>query len=156
LILLLRLGLPVTAFFVAFNPIWGFSWYFNTESWATGIYQKLTELRVDNWRANMFDAVTRAYGGGDEHFRINPQGVAGNGDFSFLGKFTMAIVGHPRFAAATIFRRLQKARTSPNPRKNSLRSVACWRPTTSAWPWPAIRTTLSITGKTSPATAPRA
>ncbi|MGA7597547.1 MAG: DUF308 domain-containing protein, partial [Pseudolabrys sp.] len=89
LILLLRLGLPVTAFFVAFNPIWGFSWYFNTESWATGIYQKLTELRVDNWRSNMFDAVTRAYGGGDEHFRISPQGVAGNGDFSFL------VIGDP-------------------------------------------------------------
>jgi hypothetical protein len=32
----------------------------------------------------MIDAVTRAYGGGDELFRINPQGVAGNGDFSFL------------------------------------------------------------------------
>jgi uncharacterized membrane protein HdeD (DUF308 family) len=84
LILLLRLGLPVTAFFVAFNPIWGFSWYFNTESWATGIYQKLTELRVDTWRADMIDAVTRAYGGGDELFRIDPQGVAGNSDFSFL------------------------------------------------------------------------
>ena len=40
LLLLLRLGLPVTAFFVAFNPIWGFSWYFNTDSWATGIYQE--------------------------------------------------------------------------------------------------------------------
>ena len=47
---LLRLGMPVTAFFVAFNPIWGFTWYFNTESWATGIYQRLTELRVDPWR----------------------------------------------------------------------------------------------------------
>jgi hypothetical protein len=34
--LLLHLGLPVTAFFVAFNPIWGFSWYFNTESRSTG------------------------------------------------------------------------------------------------------------------------
>ena len=45
--LLARLGLPVTAFFVAINPIWGFSWYFNTESWASGVYQKLTELRVD-------------------------------------------------------------------------------------------------------------
>jgi hypothetical protein len=72
LILLLRLGLPLTAFFVAFNPIWGFSWYFNTESWATGIYQKLTELRVDPWRANMIDAVARTYGGGDELFRIEP------------------------------------------------------------------------------------
>ena len=30
IILILRLGLPVTAFFVAFNPVWGFSWYFNT------------------------------------------------------------------------------------------------------------------------------
>ena len=87
--LLLRLGLPVTAFFVAFNPIWGFSWYFNTESWATGIYQKLTELRVDPWRANMIDAVARAYGGGDELFRIDPQGTAGNGDFSFL------VIGDP-------------------------------------------------------------
>ena len=89
LMLLLRLGLPVTAFFVAFNPIWGFSWYFNTESWATGIYQKLTELRVDPWRANMIDAVARAYGGGDELFRIDPQGTAGNGDFSFL------VIGDP-------------------------------------------------------------
>jgi hypothetical protein len=33
--------------------------------------------------------VARAYGGGDEHFRINPQGVAGNGDFSFL------VIGYP-------------------------------------------------------------
>jgi hypothetical protein len=87
--LLLRLGLPITAFFVAFNPIWGFSWYFNTESWATGIYQKLTELRVDTWRATMIDAVTRTYGGGDELFRIEPAGVSGNGDFSFL------VIGDP-------------------------------------------------------------
>jgi hypothetical protein len=29
---------------VALNPIWGFTWYFNTESWATGVYQKMTEL----------------------------------------------------------------------------------------------------------------
>jgi hypothetical protein len=65
LILLLRLGLPVTAYFVAFNPIWGFTWYFNTESWATGVYQKMTELRVDPWRVSMIDAVTRAYGGDD-------------------------------------------------------------------------------------------
>jgi uncharacterized membrane protein HdeD (DUF308 family) len=84
LMLLLRLGLPLTAFFVAFNPIWGFSWYFNTESWATGVYQKMTELRVDPWRIHMIDAVTRAYGGGDELFRIRPDGVDGKGDFSFI------------------------------------------------------------------------
>ena len=89
LILLLRLGLPVTAFFVAFNPIWGFSWYFNTESWATGVYQKMTELRVDPWRISMIDAVTRAYGDGDELFRIRPDGIDGTGDFSFL------VIGDP-------------------------------------------------------------
>jgi uncharacterized membrane protein HdeD (DUF308 family) len=89
LILLLRLGLPVTAFFVAFNPIWGFNWYFNTESWATGVYQKITELRVDPWRMGMIDAVTRAYGGGDELFRVHPSGVEGAGDFSFI------VIGDP-------------------------------------------------------------
>jgi len=89
LMLLLHLGLPVTAFFVAFNPIWGFSWYFNTESWSTGVYQKLTELRVDPWRVGMIDAVVRTYGGGDELFRIEPEGVDGSGDFSFL------VIGDP-------------------------------------------------------------
>jgi uncharacterized membrane protein HdeD (DUF308 family) len=85
LLLLLRLGLPLTAFFVAFNPTWGFTWYFNTESWATGIYQKMTELRVDSWRISMVDAVARAYGGGvDELFRITPDGIEGPSDFSFL------------------------------------------------------------------------
>ena len=80
----MRLGLPVTAFFVAFNPIWGFSWYFNTESWATGVYQKMTELRVDPWRVSMIDAVTRAYGGdGDDLFRIHPGGVDGAGISAF-------------------------------------------------------------------------
>jgi hypothetical protein len=89
LMLLLRLGLPVTAFFVAFNPIWGFSWYFNTESWATGIYQKLTELRVDPWRLAMVDAVRRTYGDSDQLFRVSPEGVDGGDDFSFL------VIGDP-------------------------------------------------------------
>jgi hypothetical protein len=89
LFLFLYLGLPLTAFFVAFNPVWGFSWYFNTESWASAVYQKLTEVRVDPWRASMVDAVIRAYGGGDELFRIRPDGVDGNGDFSFL------VIGDP-------------------------------------------------------------
>src|SRR5262249_1983549 len=55
LILVLRLGLPVTAFCVAFNPIWGFTWYFNTASWATGVYQRMTPLRGDPWRVKLID-----------------------------------------------------------------------------------------------------
>src|SRR5262245_19365233 len=85
LLLLLRLGLPLTAFFVAINPIWGFTWYFNTENWASGIYQKMTQLRVDPWRVAMIDAVARAYGGNiDDLVRIRPAGVDDAGDFSFL------------------------------------------------------------------------
>ena len=79
----------MTAFFVAFNPIWGFSWYFNTESWATGVYQKMTELRVDPWRISMIDAVTRAYGSdGDELSASVPMASMG-GDFSFI------VIGDP-------------------------------------------------------------
>jgi hypothetical protein len=37
----------------------------------------------------MVDAVIKAYGGGDELFRIRPDGVDGNGDFSFL------VIGDP-------------------------------------------------------------
>src|SRR5262249_1091196 len=85
LIPVLRLGLPVTAFFVAFNPIWGFTWYFNTESWATGVYQKMTQLRVDPWRVKMIDAVTRVYGGdGGGLFRVGPRGLQGGGGFGLL------------------------------------------------------------------------
>jgi hypothetical protein len=105
LLLLMRLGLPLTAFFVAFNPIWGFSWYFNTESWATGVYQKMTELRVDPWRVSMIDAVTRAYGADDELFRIRPDGIDGSGDFSFL------VIGDPGEGDASqysLISRLQK------------------------------------------------
>jgi hypothetical protein len=50
----------------------------------------MTELRVDPWRAKMADAVTRVYGGdGDDVFRINPHGLEGGGDFSFL------VIGDP-------------------------------------------------------------
>ena len=87
--LALRLGLPIAVLFVAVNPIWGFSWYFNTESWASAVYQKMTELRVDTWRASMVDAVTSAYGGpADALFRVTPPDVE-DGDFSFI------VIGDP-------------------------------------------------------------
>jgi hypothetical protein len=88
--LLLRLGLPIAAVFVAINPIWGFSWYFNTESWASGVYQKMTELRVDPWRVAMVDAVLKAVGGDlAGSFQVHPTGVEGPDDFSFL------VIGDP-------------------------------------------------------------
>lgn len=82
--LALRLGLPLTILFVAVNPIWGFSWYFNTESWASGVYQKITELRVDTWRARMMEAVSAQQGSTPrDRFAVAPGGVQ-SGDFSFI------------------------------------------------------------------------
>ena len=69
--LAIRLGLPLTVLFVAVNTIWGFTWYFNTESWASAFYQKMAELRVDTWRAGMVDGVMSAYA------RENRQAVSG-------------------------------------------------------------------------------
>lgn len=87
--LAIRLGLPLAILFVAVNPIWGFSWYFNTESWASAFYQKVTELRVDRWRASMTNAVASAYGGWTvELFSVTPPGIE-EGDFSFL------VIGDP-------------------------------------------------------------
>ncbi len=46
----LRTGLPIVAVVVAINPIWGFSWYFNTENWASGFWERVIEARTDPWR----------------------------------------------------------------------------------------------------------
>ena len=50
---LIRAGLPLTAVLIAVHPIWGFSWYFNSENWATAAWQKIAETRVDEWREAM-------------------------------------------------------------------------------------------------------
>ena len=47
---MIRAGLPITAVLIAVHPIWGFSWYFNSENWATAAWQKIAESRVDDWR----------------------------------------------------------------------------------------------------------
>ncbi|WP_166300259.1 metallophosphoesterase [Bradyrhizobium sp. 2S1] len=87
--LTIRLGLPLTVLFVAVNTIWGFTWYFNTESWASAFYQKMAELRVDTWRAGMVDGVLSAYGGKiDKLFRVAPPGIDDQ-DFSFI------VIGDP-------------------------------------------------------------
>ena len=85
----IRLGLPLAVLFAAMNTIWGFTWYFNTESWASGFYQKMAELRVDNWRASMIKEIQSAYGDkGNGLFEVKPAGID-TGDFSFI------VIGDP-------------------------------------------------------------
>lgn len=85
---LLRLGLPLTAILIAVNSIWGFSWYFNSENWASGVWQELTKNRVDVWRKRMAEDVERdALNKGiapEKIFAVEPEGVEGEGDFSFI------------------------------------------------------------------------
>ena len=125
----IRLGLPLTVLFVAINPIWGFSWYFNTESWASAFYQKMAELRVDTWRASMVDAVASTYGGkSDALFRVTPSGTE-NEDFSFI------VIGDPgegdasQYALVDRYLELGRATTSSSsssPQTSSTRPAPWW------------------------------
>ncbi len=88
----IRAGLPVTAVLIAVNPIWGFSWYFNSENWATAAWQKIAETRVDEWREAMIDAALQVQGAPSvttpSAFDVTPAGLD-QGDFSFV------VVGDP-------------------------------------------------------------
>ena len=89
----LRTGLPIVAVVVAINPIWGFSWYFNTENWASAFWERVTEARTDIWREAMIAAVERELlptgVPKDALFRVQPDGVSHDPDFAFL------VIGDP-------------------------------------------------------------
>jgi len=82
----LQIGLPLTAVIVASVPIWGMSWYFDTENWAAGVWNSWAAARTDTWRAAMVRAVVT---GGrttldGQGFTIAPAGLTGNEPFSFI------------------------------------------------------------------------
>jgi 3',5'-cyclic AMP phosphodiesterase CpdA len=85
----LQMGLPIVAVAVATVPIWGMSWYFNSENWAAAVYNSWAENRTDTWRVAMTRAVLAAVPAREAAgaFALNPPGVAG--DFAFL------VVGDP-------------------------------------------------------------
>jgi 3',5'-cyclic AMP phosphodiesterase CpdA len=82
----LQIGLPLTAVIVASVPIWGMSWYFDTENWAAGIWNSWAASRTDIWRSAMIRAVvasgdTALDGAG---FTVTPPGVIDGEPFSFI------------------------------------------------------------------------
>ena len=81
----LEYGLPIAAILAATVPVWGMSWYFDTENWAAGMWNSWAESRTDTWRAAMVHAVLVPEGGlaGPASFAVTPEGVA-SGDFSFV------------------------------------------------------------------------
>ena len=83
------MALPIVAVLVAINPIWGFSWYFNTENWASWVWERVTEARVDDWREAMIAAVVREVEPTGVPPGVALRGAAGRrpampSDFSFL------------------------------------------------------------------------
>jgi uncharacterized membrane protein HdeD (DUF308 family)/3',5'-cyclic AMP phosphodiesterase CpdA len=85
----LQMGLPIVAVAVATVPIWGMSWYFNSENWAAAVYNSWAENRTDAWRVAMTRAVVASSPGleGASAFAVGPPDLAG--DFAFL------VIGDP-------------------------------------------------------------
>jgi 3',5'-cyclic AMP phosphodiesterase CpdA len=82
----LQIGLPLTAVIVASVPIWGMSWYFDTENWAAGIWNSWAASRTDIWRAAMVRAVVSSGRTTLDRngFLVAPDGLTGTDPFSFI------------------------------------------------------------------------
>jgi uncharacterized membrane protein HdeD (DUF308 family) len=84
----LQVGLPLIAILVATSPIWGLNYFFNTETWASGIWHQWAAVRTDTWREQMVSALQHHYQAKnipmDSLFRVDPPGVSGSEDFSFV------------------------------------------------------------------------
>ena len=68
----LQLGLPVAAIIAATAPVFGMSWYFDTENWAAGMWNSWAEERTDTWRAAMVEAEEALEGPGAGTFALAP------------------------------------------------------------------------------------
>jgi uncharacterized membrane protein HdeD (DUF308 family) len=87
----LQIGLPLSAIIAATFPMWGMSWYFDTENWASGIWNSWAAARTDKWREAMVQEVQRgeAASAPDKAFAVTPPGTADGKDFSFI------VIGDP-------------------------------------------------------------
>ena len=77
----LSAGVPIAAIVTATVPVWGMSWFFDTENWASGIWNSWAEARADTWREAMVRAVPQ--GVNAPPFAVTAPG-ADAGDFSFV------------------------------------------------------------------------
>jgi len=82
-----RIGLPFAAIIAATVPMWGMSWYFDTENWAAGIYNSWAETRTDDWRAAMVRAVAASerQAGRVPDFSVSPPGLGPSFSFVVIG-----------------------------------------------------------------------
>jgi uncharacterized membrane protein HdeD (DUF308 family) len=79
----LATGLPIAAIVAATVPIWGMSWFFDTENWASGLWNSWAESRTDEWREAMVKAVVSRGNAGSTPFLVSPA-LSLEGDFAFI------------------------------------------------------------------------
>ena len=81
----LQRGLPAAAIIAATVPLAGMSWYFDTENWASGMWNSWAASRTNRWREAMVTAVLSQNGGVamPSTFSVAPPGID-SGDFSFI------------------------------------------------------------------------
>ena len=78
----LKTGLPLSALLAAIMPVLGMSWYFDTENWASGIWDTWAAQRADEWRMAMTSSTGVPVN--SDAFRLTPYGVQDSADFSFI------------------------------------------------------------------------
>jgi 3',5'-cyclic AMP phosphodiesterase CpdA len=78
----LQTGLPFAALLAAIIPVFGMSWYFDTENWASGIWDSWAAARADKWRQAMVESIEPDPDG--KSFMLKPAGVSDTGSFSFI------------------------------------------------------------------------
>lgn len=83
----LKIGLPFSALLAAIMPVLGMSWYFDTENWASGIWDGWAGSRAEVWREAMIEVSGEKVG--PNAFRLMPQHMNNSSDFSFV------VVGDP-------------------------------------------------------------
>lgn len=83
----LKIGLPMAALLAAIMPLLGMSWYFDTENWASGIWNNWAGKRTDHWRSSM--SLSTGVTPSPSAFRLTPEGMGDSSDFSFV------VVGDP-------------------------------------------------------------
>lgn len=83
----LKIGLPFSAFLASIIPVLGMSWYFDTENWASGIWDGYASTRTEVWREAMLNATGEKINA--DAFRLHPNGITDSTDFSFV------VIGDP-------------------------------------------------------------
>lgn len=97
----LQTGLPAAAFIAATAPMWGMSWYFDTENWAAGIWNSWAAHRTDAWREAMVEAVLSESPDTPlaEQFQVRPQlspeSAAGSTESPQAEDFAFVVIGDP-------------------------------------------------------------